>query len=47
MFMYEKILFDTVSRLVNGKQLTDGIEFTLTNVSDMEFNNGYKLLSMI
>lgn len=43
MFMYEKILFDTVSRLVNGKQLTDGIEFTLTNVSDMELiNNGYK-----
>ncbi len=31
--MYKKILFDTVSRLVNGQNLTDGIEFILTDIS--------------
>ena len=34
--MYKKILFDTVSRLVNGQNLTDGIEFILTGISDGE-----------
>lgn len=34
--MYKKILFDTVSRLVNGQNLTDGIEFRLTGISDGE-----------
>ena len=33
MVMYKKILFDTVSRLVNGQNLTDGIEFILTGIS--------------
>ena len=34
--MYKKILFDTVSRLVNGQNLTDGIEFILTGISGGE-----------
>ena len=34
--MYKKILFDTVSRLVNGQNLTDGIEFRLTGISGGE-----------
>jgi len=36
MVMYKKILFDTVSRLVNGQNLTDGIEFVLTGISGGE-----------
>ena len=36
MVMYKKILFDTVSRLVNGQNLTDGIEFILTGISGGE-----------
>ena len=34
--MYKKILFDTVSRLVNGQNLTDGVEFILTGISGGE-----------
>ena len=34
--MYNKILFDTVSRLVNGQNLTDGVEFRLTGISGGE-----------
>jgi len=34
--MYKKILFDTVSRLVNGQNLTDGIEFILTGIGGGE-----------
>lgn len=34
--MYKKILFDTVSRLVNGQNLTDGIEFILSGISGGE-----------
>jgi hypothetical protein len=36
MVMYKKILFDTVSRLVNGQNLTDGIEFILSGISGGE-----------
>ena len=36
MIMYNKILFDTVSRLVNGQNLTDGVEFRLTGISGGE-----------
>ena len=34
--MYKKILFDTVSRLVNGQNMTDGVEFRLTGISGGE-----------
>ena len=41
--MYKKILFDTVSRLVNGQNLTDGIEFILTGISAGEsYQSEYK-----
>jgi hypothetical protein len=36
MVMNKKILFDTVSRLVNGQNLTDGIEFILTGIGGGE-----------
>ena len=44
MVMYKKILFDTVSRLVNGQNLTDGIEFVLTGISGGESHQSeYKI----